>query len=180
MLAACMPSLRPHPSSAPNGVNAIRVDLIPGAGRLELRYRLTGDIAKLEIPAGHVPERADGLWRHTCFEAFIQRAPATQYLEYNFSPSGAWAAYRFHAYREGMAALAEGAAPLISSRANDTSLEVSVVLDLGWLPEPFESLRLGLSAVIEDRAQVLSYWALGHASEKPDFHRAECFVAALT
>jgi hypothetical protein len=40
-------------------------------------------------------------------------------------------------------------------------------------------LGLGLTAVIEDRAQVLSYWALAHASEKPDFHRAESFVAAL-
>ena len=35
------------------------------------------------------------------------------------------------------------------------------------------------TAVIQDRAQLQSYWALNHASEKPDFHRAECFVAAL-
>jgi hypothetical protein len=175
-----MPTLRPHPSSSSNGVNAIHVDVIPGARRLELHYHLAGDIGTLEIPARNVPERADGLWRHTCFEAFIHRAPSTQYLEYNFSPSGAWAAYRFDAYREGMAALADGAAPLISSRAGNTSLDVSVILDLGWLPDPFETLRLGLAAVIEDRTQVLSYWALGHAAEKPDFHRAECFVAALT
>ena len=41
------------------------------------------------------------------------------------------------------------------------------------------ALRLGLTAVIEDRTQGLSYWALKHAAEKPDFHRAESFQVAL-
>jgi hypothetical protein len=37
-----------------------------------------------------------------------------------------------------------------------------------------------LTAVIEDQAGGLSYWALAHASEKPDFHRPESFVAAIS
>ena len=41
------------------------------------------------------------------------------------------------------------------------------------------ALRLGLTAVVEDRTQGLSYWALKHAAEKPDFHRAESFQVAL-
>jgi hypothetical protein len=40
-------------------------------------------------------------------------------------------------------------------------------------------LRLGLAAVIEDKAQVLSYWALKHPAEKPDFHHADGFVIEL-
>ena len=40
-------------------------------------------------------------------------------------------------------------------------------------------LRLGLAAVIEDKARVLSYWALKHPAEKPDFHHAGSFVVEL-
>jgi len=174
-----MPALHPHPASPHDGISAIHVDVIPGARRLQLHYHLDGDIARLRIPASSEPARATGLWRHTCFEAFLLRPSSTEYLEYNFSPSGDWAAYRFAAYRQGMTDLIEGAAPLIARRADASSLTVAVTLDLDWLQDSFDSLRLGLTAVIEDRAQVLSYWALKHASEKPDFHRAECFVAAL-
>jgi hypothetical protein len=174
-----MSTLQPHPASPDNGVSAIRVDVNPMGRRLKLQYHLAGDIARLRIPESREPERADGLWRHTCFEAFLRRSGSTEYLEYNFSPSGAWAAYRFSAYREGMTPLVEGAAPVISCQVADGSLEVAVTLDLGWLHEPVDTLCLGLTAVIEDRAQVLSYWALRHVSEKPDFHRAETFVAAL-
>ena len=40
-------------------------------------------------------------------------------------------------------------------------------------------LRLGLAAIIEDKARVLSYWALKHPAEKPDFHHADGFVVEL-
>jgi hypothetical protein len=36
-----------------------------------------------------------------------------------------------------------------------------------------------LSAVVEDRARVLSYWALKHPAEKPDFHHPDGRVIAL-
>jgi len=38
---------------------------------------------------------------------------------------------------------------------------------------------MGLSAVIEEEGGVKSYWAMTHASEKPDFHDAACFAAGL-
>jgi hypothetical protein len=40
-------------------------------------------------------------------------------------------------------------------------------------------LRLGLAAVVEDKARVLSYWALKHPAEKPDFHHSDSFVVEL-
>jgi hypothetical protein len=36
--------------------------------------------------------------------------------------------------------------------------------------------RLGLSAVIEDKAGHMSYWALAHPPGKPDFHHMDCFA----
>jgi hypothetical protein len=58
---------------------------------------------------------------------------------------------------------------------------LQVALDLDWLTSPAAGvgLRLGLSAVVEDKARVLSYWALKHPAEKPDFHHADGFVIEL-
>jgi hypothetical protein len=42
-----------------------------------------------------------------------------------------------------------------------------------------EPLRLGLSAVIEDDLGKLSYWALQHPAEKPDFHHAEACILEI-
>jgi hypothetical protein len=38
---------------------------------------------------------------------------------------------------------------------------------------------MGLSAVIEERDGMLSYWALRHAPGKPDFHRRDGFALEL-
>ena len=68
-------------------------------GHLKLRYELTGDLTQLRIPAPQSPGEADGLWEHTCFEAFIAVEGEAGYHEFNFSPSGQWAAYAFSDYR---------------------------------------------------------------------------------
>jgi hypothetical protein len=44
---------------------------------------------------------------------------------------------------------------------------------------PLAALRLGLAAVIEDETSRLSYWALSHPAEKPDFHHADSFTVCL-
>lgn len=177
--------LRPHPVSergaAQDLVEELAVTVARKDGLLLLGYRLTGEIPALRLPEPRAPVRTDGLWQHTCFEAFIGHAGATEYWEYNFSPSGAWAAYHFSAYREGMAPLMKGAPPVISCHAGEERLDLDVAVDLSWLERSAAGvgLRLGLTAVIEDRAKVLSYWALKHRGEKPDFHHADGFAVEL-
>jgi hypothetical protein len=41
------------------------------------------------------------------------------------------------------------------------------------------TLLLGLAAVIEDQSGNLSYWALAHRAEKPDFHSPAGFVVEI-
>jgi hypothetical protein len=48
------------------------------------------------------PQRADELWKTTCFELFLSVSGQGDYYELNFSPSGNWNAYHFDSYREGM------------------------------------------------------------------------------
>jgi hypothetical protein len=178
--------LLPHPVSEHGAVQGLvqelAVTLRRGPGdQLSLEYHLRGDLPALRLPEPRPPARTDGLWRHTCFEAFIGHAGAREYWEFNFSPSGAWAAYHFSAYREGMAPLMKGAPPEIRQQAGDETLALEVALDLSWLARApaGAGLRLGVAAVIEDRARVLSYWALKHPAEKPDFHHADGFVIDL-
>lgn len=167
-------------AAPPPAIRSLTVNLTrPAPGRLALEYHLDADIARLRIPPPAAPERTDGLWRHTCFEAFI--GTGDEYREFNFSPSHAWAAYRFTGYRAGMAPLELSDTPAIVSRSSADRLVLGVTLDLEWLPRPAAGagLRLGLTAVVEDGEGVLSYWALRHPADKPDFHHPESRVLAL-
>jgi hypothetical protein len=56
------------------------------------------------------------------------------------------------------------------------TLQASVQIGrLYALPRKFP-WRLGMSAVIEDKAGRMSYWALAHPPGKPDFHHRDCFA----
>jgi hypothetical protein len=145
-------------------------------GALALHYRVDADPQRLRIPESAVPERVEGLWRHTCCEAFVLGEDMPAYREFNFSPSGAWQAYGFSAYRQG-GPLDHAVGPAME-RGNDAGFSLSVLLPASNLPSG-RRLRLGLSAVIEDAAGGLSYWALRHSPGRPDFHHPDCFALEL-
>jgi len=157
----------------------VSVSQAPG-GALVLRWELTADLARLRIPAATTPARADELWRHTCFEAFID-ASGRAYCEFNFAPSGRWAAYAFDDYRSGMRPLELLEPPEIVRRQDDERLGIETDLALSGLPvlEGGGPLRLAVSAVIEDAGGMLSYWALVHPAAKADFHHRDSFVLEL-
>lgn len=163
-----------HPDSRTQAVRAIEVDVVRTQGELRLSYALRGDLDAIAWPALASPSRTDELWRHTCFEAFVRIDGAEGYYEFNFAPSRQWAAYRFDAYRAGMAPAFEFADPRIEivRGAESFGLQTAIVL-------PDGALNLALSAVIEERAGGLSYWALKHAPGKADFHHADGFALTL-
>jgi hypothetical protein len=146
-------------------------------GALALHYALTGDLSRIRVPTTSFSTRTDGLWRHTCFEAFVAGADDTAYREFNFSPDGQWQAYGFATYREG-GPLACVSFPTIDCKTSRGVLELRVHLPPDLLP-PGRRFRIGLSAVIEDPNGVLSYWALRHPPGKPDFHHPDTFALAI-
>jgi hypothetical protein len=155
----------------------------PAPARLALEYELVGDLAGVRLGAcgpgtGASPEQpTDGLWRHTCMELFVGRVPLGPYLEFNLAPSGEWAAYRFSGYRSGMAPLTGIRAPRIELRIQSDRLLLSTDVQL---PADFSSdLRLGITAVVEDAAGQLGYWALRHGGDRPDFHLSDSFGCEL-
>ena len=151
-------------------------------GSLGLFYCLRGDIARLRIPEDCAPERMDQLWEHTCFEAFIAVRGESAYREFNFSPSGQWAAYAFKDYRQAVDQVPVIAPPTIVTRRFAGRIEVDVVVPAPSLPSERRQWQLGLSAVVEEADTVdgsHSYWALRHPSPRPDFHHRDAFALAL-
>jgi hypothetical protein len=142
---------------------------------LNIWFGVGAPAARFFLPEGAEPARKDALWRTTCFEAFLQPAGGKAYQEWNFAPSGDWAAYDFTTYREGMRNAEVGAPPYIRMEDNLTWWALGATIAI-----PSEGKwSLGLSAILEEAGGAKSYWALAHAAGKPDFHHPDCFVAKL-
>jgi hypothetical protein len=148
-----------------------------GDGALRLTYRIAGADA-LRIPPAAPPAPADGLWQHTCCEAFVAAVDAVDYREFNLSPSGRWAVYRFTACRERDAAWQAPAAPTIAMRHDGNALELAATLPAALLPAG-GTLDLSLTVVAEDLSGAMSYWAPAHAGDRPDFHQRNSFTLRL-
>jgi hypothetical protein len=171
-----------HPESGAGPVRGINVHLrrAPG-GTLAMTYTIEADLARVRVPAPRPPRIAHGLWQRTCCECFIALGGEPRYHEFNFAPSGEWAAYAFATYREGEALVDEALNPGIVVRRPGEGLALDATIPLERLSASHarERLSLALSAVIEDEAGSLSYWALRHPADKPDFHHPDSFALEL-
>src|SRR5262245_38185158 len=111
-MTAAAADLTPHAAEPGSTVRRIAAEIEARRGSLRLRFRLEGDMARLALPAPATARRRDGLWHHSCFEAFLRPDASDSYHEFNFAPSGEWAAYRFAGRRAGQSP-AELPAPAI-------------------------------------------------------------------
>ena len=171
-----------HPDTVDNAIKALYIGVKAQYhnGDLQLRYELQGDVDNLLIPEVTSPKEAGELWRHTCFEAFIAVEEEDAYHEFNFSPSGQWAAYAFKEYRQPKPWRAIKAPPIFFARSNGQIVLTSVIVNSSLPENPLnKSYRLGLSAVLETKKGELSYWALCHPAGKPDFHHRSGFTLSF-
>lgn len=176
MLTPGIHRLQPHPTSRSGGVAAIEVAVLPRGRDLTLRYRIDAAAADIRLPAPGLAGPADELWRHTCCEAFV--AGANGYHEFNFSPSGAWAAYRFADIRQRDDTYQPPLAPALHLTVDDRGFSLAADIPAALLPAG-SARHLGLTAVIEHADGSLGYWALCHDGPRPDFHRPDTFLIAL-
>jgi hypothetical protein len=152
-----------HPDTPCAALRAIEASVVRAGNDLRVAYVLQGEIDRLRLPP---PRAAGALWQHTCCELFVAQAlPA--YREYNFAPSGEWAAYSFGSYRNGAAV--EVPDPRIAVKRERERLELTATIQAA-------ARKIGLSAVIEEDNGSFSYWALRHPPGKPDFHHPDAFA----
>lgn len=112
---------------------------------------------------------------------------AAAYQEFNFSPSGQWASYRFSAERvrdtaaESASAALSLPPPSVAWHCAPKALVLEALLPASALHSngSGQPLVLSLTAVIETKNQQLSYWALRHPGARPDFHHRQGFAAQI-
>jgi hypothetical protein len=175
-------NLVPHPTTPPSGpefkvwVNVDHTGALGATASTNIWFGIGAPADRFVLPEPvEEPGRAGDLWKTTCFEAFLRISGASGYREWNFAPSGEWAAYDFTGYRDGRTD-AETAPPYIRVEDNMTwwALGATIAVDAE------SSWELGLSAIFEEKDGTKSYWAIAHPpGEKPDFHDPACFAARL-
>ena len=174
-------NLVPHPSAPPADppfevwASVDHASSLGAVATTNIWFGVGAPADRFVIQQSEEPGRRDELWKSTCFEAFLRADGEDPYREWNFAPSGDWAAYDFTGYREGMAP-ADVAEPYVRMEDNFTwwALGATIAVDAERI------WHLGLSAVLEEKDGTRSYWALAHSNaDKPDFHLADCFAAKL-
>jgi hypothetical protein len=161
-----------HPAFVPGSIKGVAVRWgHVGDGRIMLRYRIDG-CGDLAVPGKAESARAEDLWQTTCCEMFLAGADGC-YREFNFSPSGQWAAYAFAGYRTNRSDFDPLRAPEIAIDSGPSVFTLTVFLDEAELAQVH---RVAFCSVLEENKGRLSYWAAQHPGLRPDFHNPACFV----
>ena len=162
-----------HPDSRPAADLRVLAQASRTGRSIRVHYAVEGDLGRLRIPPPRPPRPGERLWQHSCCELFVARKGMSAYHEFNFSPSGEWAAYAFTDYRQGGPLAVQDPGIAVQAAAQKLELAASVEVSIQ------KNLLVGLCAVIEDGHGRLSYWALRHAPGKPDFHHRDGFALEL-
>ena len=148
---------------------------------LHFDFQLTGKIDDLAISTFEPAkaQRKDRLWEHTCFEIFLGKHGMPDYLEFNLSPSGDWNVYSFSGYREGMRpAVCFDTLPFEIKILPVQTLKLKAAIDLKVLKD-YSDIDVGLSAILEQKDGIKSYWAVSHPGDIPDFHSKEGWLKSF-
>lgn len=65
--------------------------------------------------------------------------------------------------------------PVTGMKLAEDHMELTATLTAPALLALDEAWEAGLAVVVEETSGALSYWALAHTAERPDFHARETF-----
>ncbi|MFA7382496.1 MAG: DOMON-like domain-containing protein [Desulfurivibrionaceae bacterium] len=171
-------SLHPFPGPEFNDIGpmTIRGGIVRTEQAMVLSFLLHGNLGGLVFPAAPEEKRCDNLWQATCLEMFWAEEGKKNYWELNVAPNGAWNVYAFTGYRTGMREEGRIGEPIITTHRTADSFSLTAELGTGSLQPGNPPLRVGVSAVLQHRDSRLSYWALAHPADGPDFHSPQTFL----
>ncbi len=154
---------------------SLKGELALNSGQLRLQFMLDDpawalqDAPKARVWPSHELERANGLWKTTCFEAFFGEEGSESYWELNLSGSGKWNLYRFNAYRSPQPPTPSNDFTILELRTNPGGLHCLLRPNV-----KLERLEASLCAVLRTVSGT-NYLALRHAGAKADFHLRNSF-----
>lgn len=180
-------ALHKHPTSwTPPGWE-VRVATRWAPHGLVVEYTLAVPAGRLVLPPrSTTPAARDLLWKHTCGEMFVGVRGEPGYIEFNFSPSGDWAAYAFDAYREGFRPLVwSGPPPEVRAVPGDGATRLVAIVPHQAFRSlqragAFPPLQAAFTLVLEADQGELSFWSLAHPRTEPEFHDRDGFIADFT
>lgn len=155
-------------------------------GGLLLEYTMGVPAGRLRLaPRSEVPAAKDLLWKRTCGELFLGVPGDPSYLEFNFSPSGDWAAYAFDGYRAGARNHGwSGPPPEVRILPGDGATRLIATVPAAalrplWRPVSPLTWQAGITVVLETHLGT-SYWSLAHPRAHPEFHDRAGFVGGIS
>ena len=173
--------LRPFTAGELTGKLSVSGSCARFSDTLVIDYRVLGALENVNRPAVlPLPRRCHELWRHTCFELFFGIKGGAEYWEINVSPGGGWNIYHFTGYRAGMREETSIGQPLCRVASTTDFLTLQCTIRLNTLIDDYSELEIGVSSVIETTDGALSYWAIKHPGNRPDFHHRGGFLIALS
>ncbi len=154
----------------------IETELISREDAFFVSYKLTGDIKSIDLGGDPVHARKIKLWEKTCFELFIKNKN-DQYMEFNFSPVFEWNAFFFNKKGDALKEFEKVSAVKIDILHSMEVFKVIVEIKKKDFPDDFFTLDMsaGLTTVLKERNGRLSYWALSHEDQRPNFHDFRSF-----
>ena len=115
-------------------------------------------------------QRADELWKTTCFEAFWALPGQNSYWELNLSTSGQWNLYYFESYRKPDPPIWSHDFLLMKVETEKNNLTCTLQSKV-----PIEKLEISLCTILR-LTDKTCYFSTAHKREKPDFHARESFI----
>lgn len=157
----------------------IEAELNQNSESLFISYRMRQGIPLINLGNGTPKkERVIGLWEKTCFELFIKNQSG-QYIEFNFSPTFEWNCFYFGKKGDVLGQCPSMQMPVTDILLSEDHFLHFSVIKKEYFPEGFfdnkEELDVGITAVIKDKLGSISYWALSHADNRPNFHHFDSF-----
>jgi hypothetical protein len=165
-----------------DSVSAPSIDLMAKVDRrgsdLHISYEMTGALDSIVLASKMFSEEHSErrwlLWEETCFEFFLGVPGESGYWEINLSPAEHWNVFRLDSYRSGIHE--EPAIQQLPIQVDRSFFSLETTLDLNLLGIGDSDLELSITAVIADRSNPISYWALVHSETDADFHLRDSFI----
>ena len=181
LLSAVQLNLVPHPATPPSQpgfklwANVDHAAAFGAAATVNIWFGVGAPASRFVLPEADEPSRADELWRTTCFEAFLREEGADGYSEWNFAPSGQWAAYDFIRPR----GYGRGSTSPLRPTSGWRTISPGGRLEPRFrsMLEKAGSSRSRRSLRRRTAPSPTGRWPM--RADKPDFHHPDCFVAKL-
>ncbi|CAA6803203.1 MAG: Unknown protein [uncultured Sulfurovum sp.] len=141
--------------------------------KVQIRFVVKGELNAYIFPPKSKLQRANELWKATCFELFLADSQKEEYYEINFSSSLVWNFYYLKNYRAEVQELKLLNEPKIEVQQNEDEVQIDFELEIENL-EKFDIYNVASIFLTKDNER--TFWSVKHEKDVPDFHNRATFL----